>query len=38
MNTQDLKPGQCMIVSAKKVGGNKVQLMFAEKITNPNWK
>jgi hypothetical protein len=36
MNTQDLKPGQCMIVSAKKVGGNKVQLMFAEKITNPN--
>jgi hypothetical protein len=32
----DLKKGDCLLLSAKRVGGGKIQLMFAEKITNPN--
>ena len=36
MNLDDLKQGQCAVIGAKKVKGNKVQLMFAEKIANPN--
>ncbi len=36
MNIEDLKTGECVVVSAKKVSGDKVQLMFAERIANPN--
>lgn len=36
MELQDLNKGECLIVSAKRVGGGKIQVMFAEKITNPN--
>ena len=36
MEIKDLQNGQVLLVSAKGVKGGKVQLMFAEKITNPN--
>lgn len=35
---ENLKQGECAILSARKVKGGKVQLMFAEKIKNPNLK
>ena len=35
---ENLKQGECAVISARKVKGGKVQLMFAEKITNPNLK
>jgi hypothetical protein len=35
MKPEDLKKGQCLLVSARGVKNGKVQLMFAEKITNP---
>lgn len=36
MKTEDLKKGQVLLVSARGVKNGKVQLMFAEKITNPH--
>jgi len=33
---ENLETGECLLISAKKVKGGKVQLAFAEKIENPN--
>ena len=38
MNLDELNQNECVILNAKKVKGGKVQLMFAEKIANPNLK
>ena len=36
MKVEDLKPGQSLLVSARGVKNGKVQLTFAQKISNPN--
>ena len=35
MKVEDLKAGDLLLVSAKRVNGNKVQLCFAQKVINP---
>ena len=36
MKVEDLKPGQSLLVSARGVKNGKVQLTFAQRISNPN--
>ena len=33
---ENLENNECLLVSARKVNGGKVQLTFAQKIQNPN--
>lgn len=35
-NVEELKAGEVLLVSAKRINGGKVSLCFAEKIKNPN--